>query len=76
MKRGNLAWVLWFGAIAVSFAVLETRGARGKGKTLSRFLWDLSEDWGPTEYLAGFVAGALATHLYWHWSPPGSRSQG
>lgn len=74
-KRWYLIWALWLFAIAATFAILE--GASwNNGITLSRATWDLSTRWPLIIYLWGNLTGGLAVHWWWHWSPPGSESEG
>jgi len=74
MKRWQWIWFGWLCAIAFSFGVLEALG--WNTLTLSRFVWDLSVKWPLIIYLAGCLSGGLAVHFWWHWSPPGSVSEG
>ena len=65
----NLLWLL-------GFVAGEGYAFRGGGLTLSMYVWQMSEAWGPFEFVLGFLAGALATHFYWHWMPPGAGNVG
>jgi hypothetical protein len=68
-------WSAWILLIAVSFGLLEGM-AWNYGVTLSRFVFDISQAWPLVIWLAGVLAGGLAVHFWWHWSPPGSRDEG
>jgi hypothetical protein len=68
-------WAVWILLIAVSFGVLEFI-AWDHGVTLSRFVFDISEAWPLVIWLAGVLAGGLAVHFWWHWSPKGARDEG
>lgn len=69
-----LIWTLWLITIAVTFAALETLG--WNELTLSRYVWNISTHWPLVIYLWGNITGGLAVHFWWHWSPPGSLSEG
>lgn len=62
-------WTAWLAALAGSFAVLEGVALARKGETLSQFVWWLSLKWGPLPYVLGALAGGLAVHFWWHWTP-------
>jgi hypothetical protein len=68
-------WALWVVLIAVSFGILEF-AAWNTGVTLSAAVWDISQAWPLIIWIAGALAGGLAVHFWWHWSPPGSGSEG
>jgi hypothetical protein len=69
-------WGAWIIALILTFGILEGVALARGGMTLSMFMWELSVDWGPFQFLTGFVTGALAVHFFWHWLPPGASSQG
>ena len=68
-------WSAWLLLIMISFGVLEGLAFHG-GITLSRFTWDLSQAWPEIPVIYGMIFGGLAVHFWWHWSPPGSKSEG
>jgi len=74
-RRWYLIWLAWVLCIALSFALLEAASWHG-GTTLSRSVWELSIHFPLIIYLAGMLSGGLAVHFWWHWSPPGSISEG
>ena len=75
MSKWPWIWSIWLLLIVVSFAALEGL-AWQHGETLSRFIWNLSEEWPLFIWIAGVISGGLAVHFWWHWSPPGSKSEG
>ncbi len=74
MKKWVWIWTAWFVGIFGSFAVLEFLG--WDTLTLSRYMWNISKEWPLFIFLCGALAGGLAVHLWWHWLPPGSKSEG
>ena len=74
MKKWAVIWSLWLLAIAATFAVLEA--SSWNELTLSRYVWNVSTHWPLFIYLWGNLTGGLAVHFWWHWSPPGSLSEG
>ncbi len=75
MKKWHLIWAIWATMMMISFAVLET-ASWNKGITLSRSVWDLDLAWPLSGPLIGGLFLSLLVHFYWHWNPPGSRSEG
>jgi hypothetical protein len=75
-RKYPLIWTGWLLAVAVSFAVIEGLAMASGGTTLSRYVWEVSLAWPPLLVLYGMVVGGLAVHFWWHWSPPGSTSEG
>lgn len=67
-------WAAWLATIALSFAVLESLSWHDV--TFSRFMWNMTENWPLWAYLWGNLTGGLAVHFWWHWSPPGSSTEG
>lgn len=66
----DLIWTLWVAAILVSFAIFETLAIkRPGGKTLSRFVWEVSKAWPPLPFVLGLLVGGLAVHFWWPWCP-------
>lgn len=65
-------WTVWILAFVTSFAFLEGYALMHHTLTLSRYVWDASENWPPLIFLLGLVVGGLAVHFWWHWAPPGS----
>ena len=74
MKKWAWIWTVWIAAIALTFAVLEYLG--WNTLTLSRYIWNLSQEWPLFIFLCGALSGGLAVHFWWHWNPPGSNSEG
>lgn len=69
-------WACWLGAIVISFAVPEALALANGGETFSAFMWQTTLAWPIWEFLWGVLIGGLAVHFWWHWSPPGSKSEG
>lgn len=67
----DLPWILGAVLFVVWFAVFETMAFRRPNRfdTLSSFLETIGTRWPMSIYLAGFLTGGLAVHLYWHWCP-------
>lgn len=60
-------WGGWALAFVVSFACLEGYALYSPtGMTLSRVVYNASLAW---PFLMGLVAGGLAVHFWWHWTP-------
>jgi hypothetical protein len=77
MKRNwYLIWSVWLLFIAASFGILEFASWGPGGVTLSRYVWDVGDAWPLFIWLVGALTGGLAVHFFWHWSPPGSTSEG
>lgn len=74
-KRWYEIWSAWLLLIMASFAVLEALAWNG-GVTLSRTVWDATLTWPLLPVIYGGVFIGLAVHFWWHWSPPGSKSEG
>lgn len=75
-RWGQLVWVCWLAAFIISFGVFETWALLTKGLSLSMFTWQLSEAWPPIIFICGMMAGGLAVHFWWHWSPPSTGLKG
>jgi len=75
-KRFPLIWTGWLLAILVSFGAIEGVAIAWGDTTLSRYVWELSLAWPPILVIYGMVVGGLAVHFWWHWMPPGAKSQG
>ena len=58
-------WAIWVVAIAVSFGVLEGWALMTGRPTLSRTVWVFSKAWPPLPFVAGLLAGFLASHFWW-----------
>lgn len=78
---GGTIWVTigW-----VFFALFEKNGLRHDARkdqiTLSMFLYTIGSKFPLSIFLAGWLLGgfffSLATHVLWHWCPPGSINAG
>lgn len=75
-QKWYTSWFVWWLSIVVSFAIIEGLAIEYNGVTLSRTVWDLTLAWPPIPFVFGVVVGGLAVHFWWHWNPPGSKSQG
>lgn len=75
-KKWYAIWSIWLLFVMASFGVLEGIAIATGGVTLSRFTWDISLAWPLIPVVYGLVFGGLAVHFWWHWSPPGSKSEG
>lgn len=69
-------WTILIVSGIIGFGIGESYAFMKGGLTLSMYLWKMSEAWGPFEFLFGFFVGALGTHIYWHWMPPGASNVG
>lgn len=84
-------WIVWPAGIAIwlalgwgAFAFFEARGLRHDARkdqiTLSMFCYTIGSKFPLSILLGGLMIGLfwgiLATHLLWHWCPPGSVSAG
>ena len=74
MKKWVWIWTAYLALTAIEFAVLEYMG--WDVLTLSRYVWNLSQEWPLFIFLCGALTGGLAVHFWWHWNPPGSKSEG
>ena len=63
------AWLAWFLAAIVTFAVLEGYAIRTGRKTLSRTVRDMNQAWPLTSAVMALVMGALLTHFFWRFCP-------
>ena len=62
-------WTIWLLAFIVSFAFCEGFAISTNGITLSRYTYNLSQDWPVLPWVLGVIAGGLAVHFWWHWAP-------
>lgn len=58
-------WSSWLLLFVVSFAGLEGYALYDHTSTLSRFVWDLTAEFPPLPFIAGFVSGFLCCHFWW-----------
>jgi len=82
----NTPWIvgipLWLILGWAAFAFFEARAFRHpeRQNTLSAFLFSVGQRFPLSIFLVGLLIGlfwgALATHILWHWCPPGSVSVG
>jgi hypothetical protein len=76
-----IAFAIWMSAGIAVFGFFEARGrVDGPVHTLSRAVWDLFQAFPLAVLIFVFNLGGLIyglmVHFFWHWSPPGSVSQG
>jgi len=82
----DLPWLIgipvWLMIGCAAFAYFEWKGLRypTRHDTLSLFLYRVGSKFPLSIFLGGLLIGlflgAVATHLLWHWCPPGSISTG
>jgi hypothetical protein len=74
----DLPWILGTIGAILFFAYFEAAAFRHPERynTLSHWLYTLGSKWPLSIWLMGMLAGGLATHLFWHYCPPGSISGG
>jgi hypothetical protein len=74
----DLPWIIGLFAAIVFFAVFETYALRhpDRQNTLSMAIYTLGSKWPLSIFIMGMFCGALATHFFWHYCPPGSVSTG
>ena len=67
----NLPWILGALGFVAFFAAFETLAFKWPTRfnTLSRFVFNLGQNWPLSIFLIGFICGGLAVHFYWHWCP-------
>jgi hypothetical protein len=69
-------WTAYLIAVVGGFAVLEGFALAFNGTTLSRYSWEINQAWPLFFPLICLIFGVVITHFCWHWSPPGSKSEG
>lgn len=62
---GKLAWLI----VAIGLLAYEAYALGTGHETLSRAMWELSQAWGPLQFILGFVVGLLVAHFWWRWDP-------
>ena len=74
----NTPWIIGLVLAIAFFAYFEKRAFDfpKSQNTLSRAIYNLGQSWPLSIWLMGMFAGALATHLFWHYCPAGSISTG
>lgn len=75
-KRWYEIWSAWLLLIVASFGILEGTAIATGGMTLSLYTWNLTLAWPLFPVIYGAVFFGLAVHFFWHWMPPGSKSEG
>lgn len=75
-RKFPLIWTAFLLAFIVAFAVIETWAIMTGGTTLSRYTYEVTAAFPLLIFILGGVAGGLAVHFWWHWSPPGSENGG
>ena len=82
MPTKNVHWLWWYWPFALAFILLvlfaipEYIAVENNGPTFSLFMWTMSVKYPIYTFLWGCLVGGLTVHLLWHWSPPGSTSEG
>jgi hypothetical protein len=67
----NWYWV-WTGVLAGMIALVavpEVYAIMTGGKTLSQFTAEVCTAWPPMIWILGVMAGGLAVHFWWRWTP-------
>ena len=74
----NTPWIIGVLVAIVFFTVFEWRAFKypERQNTLSKTIYTIGAKWPLSIWLMGVFAGALATHFFWHYCPPGSINQG
>lgn len=75
-KKFPWIWTAWVFAVVISFGVIEGLALWYGDTTLSRYTYELGVAWPPLIAIINLVVGGLLVHFWWHWSPPGSDSEG
>jgi len=75
-KKYPWIWTAWLLAVMLSFGIIEGLAIHTHATTLSRYTWEIYEAWPLIGVVYGMLFGGLAVHFWWHWSPPGSSSEG
>jgi hypothetical protein len=75
-RKYPLIWTGWLLFVVASFGVIEGLAIHNHATTLSRFTWEVYEQWPLIAVVYGMIFGGLAVHFWWHWSPPGSENKG
>lgn len=74
----NTPWIIGLLAAILFFAYFEAYAFKhpDRQNTLSRSIYNLGSTWPLSIWIMGMFCGALATHFFWHYCPPGSISGG
>jgi hypothetical protein len=74
----NTYWIVAAIVALMIFIVGEAYAFRhpDRRNTLSRSIYGLGKKWPLSIWIMGVFTGALATHFFWNWCPPGSVSVG
>jgi hypothetical protein len=75
-KKYPWIWTTYVAAVVAGFATIEGLAIATGNTTLSRYTWEISQSWPILPFVLGFFSGGFAVHIWWHWNPPGSKSQG
>ena len=75
-RRFPIWWTVYLIVIVLGFAVLEGLALATGGTTLSRYVWEVNQDWPLFIPLGCMVFGVVICHFLWHWIPPGSKPDG
>jgi hypothetical protein len=75
-KKFPWLWTAYLVAVVGGFVILEGLALAFNDTTLSRYSWEINQAWPLFFPLVALVFGVFITHVCWHWSPPGSRSEG
>jgi hypothetical protein len=74
----NTLWIIGTLIAIGFFAVVESYAFKHpeRQNTLSMAIYTIGSKWPLSIWLMGVFCGALATHFFWHFCPPGSISTG
>lgn len=61
----TIYWTFWlWAAIPISFGIAEAYAILTNRETLSRYVWNLTSEWPPFPWFAGFATGFLVCHFF------------
>ena len=67
----NAPWIIGTLIAIAFFAFFEWRAFAYplKQNTLSRWIYNMGQNWPLSIFLMGMLCGGLAVHFFWHWDP-------
>jgi hypothetical protein len=65
MMKGSIKWAVWLFLIVATFSIMEGWSLHEGTSTLSRFIWDITAEFPPFPWVAGFLTGFLVAHFWW-----------